>query len=528
MNYDLARQRFGKNENNVRLAFETGDMPSSMLMAKFEETDIGGDEDLYNDYSRRVLTDQRPDTNLLAHEEARGGVNSSKGLLQHHYYGHRGEADWEKPEIFLGFGGPEDHDNRGTSTDPDFKQLVRQEDARMRFVRWAPDADNSITGGGRSESMVMNDQQKLFRFTRERLKVFDRQIDGRREGMRRNFEHKSDVAKQEYVQSYGDYIKDYALNPQRRANMIAREVIRNSPGWRDETVDQDFEIMRYSQAYRRAQTKDAMDRVLHAQKGHDSRLFESDLTKCYKAVGLLMKDLINNKRNMVDSQQGDIDYAASAATQSRKTAAMNKDLMLILQSMVQDGNFSQSDLSMIMKTAAPQERQHLARTQETNHLQPAHHYLNAELLYKSVKPGADLSVIRQQVVTDANAPVPFTEAGASKSAKRRLVYGMGLDTDNDRDETESTNTVNYKTLARDIESKVVNADGEDYKKESDATQSRATNHQNYRTTDMYDTEATTQFNDNASKEHYVSKLGKKYNVRDIDRDSTTNGIAASS
>lgn len=43
--------------------------------------------------------------------------------------------------------------------------------------------------------------------SRSRLKVFDRQLDSRQEGLRRKQECISDVNKQVTVQSYGDMIK---------------------------------------------------------------------------------------------------------------------------------------------------------------------------------------------------------------------------------------------------------------------------------------------------------------------------------
>ena len=43
MNYDLVRQQYGNPENTVITAYETGDMPSSILTSKYEETDMGHD-----------------------------------------------------------------------------------------------------------------------------------------------------------------------------------------------------------------------------------------------------------------------------------------------------------------------------------------------------------------------------------------------------------------------------------------------------------------------------------------------------
>ena len=526
MNYDLVRQQYGNPENTVITAYETGDMPSSILTSKYEETDMGPDEDLYDDYARQTLTDQRPDKNKFEYEEARGGVNASKGLLQHHYYGHRGEADYEKPEIFLGFGGPEDHDPRGINTDPDMKQMVRQQDSRMRFVRWSPDGSDNITGGGRSESQLMADQQKLYRFTRDRLKVFSRQIDGRREGQRRTYDHKSNVNKQQLVQSYGDFIRDYALTPQRRGNFIAKSVISDSALWRSETADQDFEIARYTKLCRRARTKDTYKRVLGAQGSNDNTWTDADASKCYKAAGLLMSNIIRGKKQTTaNMRESDMDFSKSQGAAHYKTAPFAKDLALILRAMVDDGKHGNSDTTIAYKTTAPRALEHIARQIVYNHLAPAHHYLNAEILYKSVKPGADISKIKKLVQTDANAPqIQDTLTTTGKSAKMQFVSGAKLDTADDTDKAESARTVNYKTLLASSEHRARLADGEDYKKESDKTQTRSTPHAEYRITTSDDVETGMKFLDNSSLERRTRGLGTKYTARFIDRDSRSDGI----
>lgn len=266
MDYDLARQGYGQIEYNVDQGLRYGDVPNTMLMEKFEETDMGNDEDQYDTYVRTEICDWTGDKGaVFEHERGRGGVNASKGILQLRANGHRGTADVEKPEIFLGFAGPEDRDPRGINVDPDMKQLRRQEAARMRFHRFTPDHSDHVTGGGISEAQVMANKQTIFRFNRDRLKIFSRQIDGRREGLRRVYENKSDIAKQVLVHSYGDYIKDYAMNPQRRANLITRNILRDTKEWRQETSDQDYQIARYSQICRKRKTRDTYNRVLGAQ-----------------------------------------------------------------------------------------------------------------------------------------------------------------------------------------------------------------------------------------------------------------------
>lgn len=517
MNYDLARQAYGRIEYNSDQALRYGDMPQTMLAEKFEETDIPY-ENVYDDYARKVASNFGPDGGaVFEHERRRGGVNRSYGIIQLRSNGHRGTADVEKPEIFLGFGGPEDRDPRGINVDPDMKELVRQEQARMRFIRFTPDHSDHVTGGGRSEAKAMADNQAVFRIKRERLKIFNRQIDGRREGLRRTYAHKSDIAKQVLVQSYGDFIKDYALNPQRRANLIAREIIRDSKAWRSETSDQDYQIARYSQICRRRQGSTKHKRVRDAQNSDDTKWSDADTSKSFKALGLLMSHMIRSKQTQTDSAKGDTDMQKSAKTQDRKNAPVARDIALILRAMTQDAEFSTGDTTMTVKTAKRGPVAVQARQIVYNHIAPAHHHLNAEIIYKGLKPGADMRKIKDKVITDA-AQVDGDETRFGKTAKL-LKARAGEGTVEDSERKESDQTVNYRSLTAQrntARGEVIS--GEDFKSESDNTQDRKTLNKQYRITTADDVETNIKFHDNTVKERLGGKHGTKYTMRQIDRD----------
>jgi hypothetical protein len=524
MDYNLNRQRYGKPEYNIDIGGRSGDVPSTMLMEKFEETDIGGNDELaYDGYVRREICDFGPDTNLFEHERRRGGVNRASAMLELRSNGHRGSADVEKPEIFLGFGGPEDRDPRGINVDPDMKQLVRQEQSRMRFIRFTPDHSDNVTGGMRSEAKVMADNQKLFKIKRDRLKIFDRQIDGRREGLRRVYSHKSDLAKQVLVQSYGDFIKDYAMNPQRRANIVSRNIIRDSAKWRSETSDQDYQIARYSQICRRAKSTTTHSRTRDAAA--DVKWSDADTSKSYKALGLLMSHMIRGKRIRADAADGDIDMYKSEKTQDRKNTPVARDIALILRAMTQDAEFSTSDATMTVKTAARGPRAVLARQVLYNHIAPAHHHLNAEIVYKQVKPGADTRKCKDLVITDAaQAIISGNENVLGKRGRRDVVTGRRLDTTEDDDRTESEQTVNYRALVAEKRSVKTNTAGEDFKSESDNTQIRRELNKNHRVTSTQDQETNMEFLDNTSKERLGGVHGSKYMMRFHERDGKVSSI----
>lgn len=529
MDYDLARQGYGQIEYNVDQGLRYGDVPNTMLMEKFEETDMGNDEDQYDTYVRTEICDWTGDKGaVFEHERGRGGVNASKGILQLRANGHRGTADVEKPEIFLGFAGPEDRDPRGINVDPDMKQLRRQEAARMRFHRFTPDHSDHVTGGGISEAQVMANKQTIFRFNRDRLKIFSRQIDGRREGLRRVYENKSDIAKQVLVHSYGDYIKDYAMNPQRRANLITRNILRDTKEWRQETSDQDYQIARYSQICRKRKTRDTYNRVLGAQASDDTKWTDGDTAKCFKAMGLLMSHMVRGKKIKSQCADGDIDMENSKSTQDRKNAPVARDLALILRSMVADEKtFATGDTTMTVKTGMPSRIPHLATQVVYNHIAPAHHYLNAEILYKSVKPGADMSKIKSEVITDSAAPLirdMTTKNG--KAAKRGIMRVATKNQIEDTDREDGAVTMNYRQkLFGKGKARADLTSGEDFKKESDDTQMRREAHKGHRVVNPNEHVTGIEFNDNAVKERHGGHHGTKYTQRLIDRDGRGNSVS---
>jgi hypothetical protein len=525
MNYNLARQRQGRIDYSIDIGMRSGDMPSTLLAEKFEETLEGGpEEDAYDHHVRREICDWTGDRNLMEHERPRGGVNRSKGILELRAGGHRGSADVERPEIFLGFGGPEDRDPRGINVDPDMKQLVRQEQSRMRFVRFTPDHSDDTTGGGRSESQVMSDNQKLFRIKREKLKIFDRQIDGRREGLRRTYKHKSDIAKQVLVQSYGDFIKDYAMNPQRRAVIVSKGVIRDSKAWRVETSDQDYQIAKYSQICKRGVGDVTQNRV--QVTAEDRKHTDADDGVSYKAVGILMANIVRGKKTAMEVADGDIDMYASSDAEVRKTAPAARDLALILRAMTQDADFSSSDASMTVKTAERGPWAVVARQTVYNHIAPAHHALNAEIIYKAVRPGSDMRKIASDIITDPKTFSGSDETTAGKSAGRKTAFGRKLDVAYDDDRTESEQTVSYKTLLAERRHRAENASGEDVLKESDKSQVRRELNKVHRSVGVDEQMTDMKFKDTPVGERLGGHIGTKYTMRQVDRDGREGSIAS--
>lgn len=520
----------GAIRHDTMTGMRYGELPTSLIMSKFEETDIdpGVDGD-YNSYARTNLTNWGPDTNTFEHEEPRGAVNRNYGRLQLQYYGHRGDADEPyRPDYFDQFIGPEDRDPRGINGDPDFKQLVRQREARNRFTRFTSDASDHITGGGRSEFRAMQDNQTIYRRARDTLRVFDRQLDGRRDGMRREYDYVSAVSKQSNTATYGDMIADQALTPQKRATLMCNEIVRNSRKWRSATADAEFATPRYSILAKRANTAPGGADKAAAASGMQHQAGETMDSVKYKAAGILMADLTKRRRTYAQAANGDIDCGSTREGAARGKAAPEAlNLAVILRELRTDADFGAAQAARVGKTGVPQPI--VSQLQKTvyNHSAPAHHYLNAEVLYKTVKPGADLRVVQELVITDSAAPeiqdVIITEG---KTAKRKMIAGSKLNVAYDTDRAESTATCSYRNLARQARSRVDKYDEDIGAGKSDGTQTRRPDHTNYRNPSANDVVSGGDYGENVYAERLAAPLGRKYLMRDIDRDARDGEMAS--
>jgi len=222
-----------------------GHMPPSMLASRYEETilDPAYEEQAYYNFARNTLCDRRPDDCLFEEEQRRGAVNRSSGKLQLLQNGHRGDVYGpEQPELFLGFGGPEDVDVRGVAIDPDMKLLASHQWARNRYQNF--DADDSAfeTSGGRSEAKVRDDNMANRVQMKKHWAVFDDSIDGRREGMRRQYDPYGNSIHNLVTtgaDTYGELIQSLALAPSRR-------ILHNRPTIYREEGDQDCKFADYT------------------------------------------------------------------------------------------------------------------------------------------------------------------------------------------------------------------------------------------------------------------------------------------
>jgi hypothetical protein len=492
-----------------------GEMPLEMLIAKSESTYMPDSTYMYEDHARETLTDWTPDKNKFEHEEPRGGVTARSGALNLRLNGHRGTAETAyRPEYFDGFHGEEDRDPRGINPDPDMRKMKQQAAARSRFYRFSADDCHQITGGVRAEAREIKDQQTLMKIVRERLKVFTRALDGRREGLRRFFSHKSAADKQVVVQSYGDYIKDYALNPQRRAVIITGQILRDSRAFRQETSDAEFAVAKYSQLCRRGGKESG-----RAPRSRESDVTygSSDGTKHYTAAAMLMSSIVKRRAQAVKSF-GDGEKAESAQTVARTTAPFVRDLTEILRAVGHDATAGESDETRGGKMAPLVRAEHLANVTTRDGLTSAHTNLAADMIFKQIFHTGDGRKNADKSITDStHVGVRETLTAGGKQARRRILTGANLATTGDADTTDGSRTFNYRTLPSQKKRRTLHAGDIDYKDAGDAHVGKELHQVQHghvvgkSTDDM-------RYSDNTQKDRRGGRVGGKYLRREMTRD----------
>lgn len=413
MNYDIAAVVPTPDVSQIKYAALNenpfGDIPMSMLAAKYEETDDSFDhETAYHEFARVAACDNRPDRTVFAAEEPRGRNDASKGYLNLLHNGHRGDAEPPRhPEMFLGFG-PEDRDPRGIALEPNMALMARQQDARGRFINFTAENDQNITGGGRSETKAIADNMAVRNETKFRFRQFSRQLDGRREGLHRTWDNVSLLSAVHAQSSYGDKIKDWSLNPQRRAVVIAQNIVHDSRLFTDPN-DQDMQFVVWGQNNRRYVRRDRLNRVSAQTPG--VFFADADRTMCFRAAALLMQSLSKYRTE----SQGD--FAKSDDTVARKTANAQRDLIAILSAVTSDQGSTESDNTLLFKTAKVELQDHLARLTQSDADTPAHVLINAELIRKHARSLNKMQTIKEVVGDARSVNMETVESALGKSAR---------------------------------------------------------------------------------------------------------------
>lgn len=517
---------------NLDVAMPYGDMPDEALIAKFEETqDLNDSEDQYDSYARGTLSDFSPDVVGLESDMVRRDATASSGLVNTRYYGGRGKVNTPAhPEMFIG---ETTRDPRGIATDPNMLELKRQQEARMRFVRFSADADNSVHEGRWSESQAYNKSRvQTHKAIRDRARIFSTSKDGRREGIRREYyPHVSNVNKVQEDLSrfrpagsdFSDYIADYALNPQNKTAQLSDTILTNSRLYHQFSPDHEFAVARYGEDARRQRTLESTKS--RVRDGVTERYFDipggeyvepEGQSKAFKAAGILMGAIVNQKHKAQQDQIGGV-YANGNGVETesgRKTTALSKDLAIVMRGIQQMSEFGKSDNTVVGKTAAPQRAEHLVTAQETTHVRPAHDLHTAERMYKSVG-GGNIDKVRREVLRDGRRSTT-SEDSMVLGKRGREVAATGKSNTVFEVDGKSMSTPTYKSsdkVMRNRTAKIAAANTEGFGSDDDNTQNRRINHTQWANPNVNDVVVTGDLGVNAEDAHRsIKRGGDKYGM----------------
>jgi hypothetical protein len=416
----------------VRDNEQYGDISQSQIMSKFEETEYPEDENGYYEYSRRQASDFRPDQNTFEYEFPRGAVDRSYGIIALRENGTRSMGVVDRPDLFLGIGN-DDHDPRGVATIPDFSGLRAQEQFRTKYIRFSKENINSVTGGGVSESGMIEAKKQTNIWKRDNLKVFSRQLDGRQEGMKRQQACESNVNKVELTSDYNDKIKSDALNPTSPTKTISRKS-KNEGKWRTAIGDQDIDLIIYANQTRKG-INPKQERKLQTATGSTEQHFTaSDNTQTKKAAANTMKQ-ITQLAQKSDSEFNNMSVECKNQLQKKKT-----DMQRILGAQKSDGYFHRSDYAVTYRTPTPQQQ-----NSQVIFMNPDQEIvdINKLIITKSVQEGNIRKAQREVIQSTDFAKEDLTKT--QKQAIKSIKSGTKLNVDGTmRELSEHMETANYR------------------------------------------------------------------------------------
>lgn len=530
MNYDLMNggantAQSGYDNFTIDQGLRYGQMPHELLAVKFEETDLGyDDEEDFDNYARQTLMDRGPDTAMTAADEPRRNSSGWGGRLNLRLHGTRGSGDLPNHgEMFLG---EIDTDPRAHVVEPNMGSMREQWSARTRYQRWTPDDQATTTGGGRSERQVMADRQTGFRWVRDRLRVFSRQIDGRRSGASGSWKTVSRALRVERERGRSRPITDAALM-RRRQIIETLTATRDTTAYRESTRDQESTVTVLGQARRSGRavaTAGARGRIQSA----DSRWSAESASKQFRSAGQLLSKIVAIRDKMVvvprDHDSARSGVADDTTSMARKHERAVRDLAALFAAVVQDGRLGTSGESM--------SRRHGRVDGGTaplpvvfNHAMPEHMLHVPELMYKAASLPRDIrkvaeAAVRDEVVAAAAIESMRGKAAAAPHDSTRAARAM-------QNEVKDSTRATYNYRRRRVEAPTAaGVSGERFARRGRESQfrraRRAPEHLGAdRTADV----SAAKFGDNMAPVRHGGRLGNKTAVRRAaDRETTGGGV----
>jgi hypothetical protein len=359
-NVDLTKTSVNNNFHNyddtednysIDIGLRYGDMPSEALMQKFDESNIEADDyqplEVLDDHWRSTLKDLSAQPTSLESDYRRTD-NQSASFLNWRYRGTRGNSDVEvhQPEMFLGFHGEEDREPRGgfagtNPLEPDFKEFTKQNQARLKYLRFTPDASLNVTGLGRTQAKVQADDQKLFRALRNQLNWFDTSFDGRKNGisMTGGINPESIVYQQTGLdENYNDYIKQVQTDRRNKTTILSNKLFRNSNAYNQFTTDHQFKVASYGANPQRFRPYFPLESRIMQVDTENELAYPEEQSLANKTASMLMGQVILQRHKA----EQDVSRGESSTAVVSKTKRQEQEIKSVLQNLTTDTEKSES------------------------------------------------------------------------------------------------------------------------------------------------------------------------------------------
>lgn len=473
-------------------------IPLSMFIGKYEETDFPISD--VDGYQRELLSSVGPENPTFESEKGR----NAKGFDQHlqlRYEGHRGSATpWTEGQ-FTGIMGSskdptaEGYDARAANVDPDMKQLVKQERARMRFIRFTAENDQKITGGGRAEARAIKDRVDMDHAMASRMKIFDRQLTSMNPGRILAPSHAAAVALATDERRFDDLDQQTTLvgvGGHRPGDILYREAVS----------DQDFAIAYYGDMSRRR-------RQHAAQTGNAAQLVDIDIgvdmtRLTVHRAAKLMKDI--SKSVSAKNITQDADFDESSDSKSRKRGRNVASLMAII-AQVGDQHLGTQSTTGLRKTGVAG-----ASTGKRTENFVADHIIdtfNAEIIKKGLKPGVDKTLVKRNITYMQDATDSGLSAVRKAAAKKLNRVGRGTTEDAEFMDSGKAAITYRSRSSRGLPELLKLGTYERFASDSDKSRIALSLKKKARRADNDETESTQKFLDNQYKERHTGVLGTK-------------------
>jgi hypothetical protein len=398
MNYTINYER--NIDNNVyKIPF--GGIPDALFASKYETGDDDDLDDMIEMDRRRTLADFGPDTPFLTDADPARSDNHSTGVINERTNGHRGFAqDPYRPEEFYGFAGPEDADPRGINLDPDMSKIRDESISRVRFQRWGAELPMKKPEGPRAEARVVSDELTHRVNAKFRLKIYDRQLEGMIYSNAGPHAHASLVKKVCTDSPYGDRIEDLvAVNAARKAGKPY--VDARARAFLDKCMSQQLGVATYSNLKKASAPATPASKLNTAVRENFTEGYATDTR--YKSVAQCASDIVRARAlKHSTAASSDREFFESNPNLARKHAQTTYNISAAVSYQQPTNDWYESISWSPATQKMPETFQPGAYSQHEQILDNVMH--NAQIFYKSLKPGEDTAQIRRKVITTISAP----------------------------------------------------------------------------------------------------------------------------